>query len=242
MTWQVPGQGGPRDPTAHTPRPPRRRGRYLDKEADPSDRTALESVIDTVRNEKERLEKLEEEIMSNVRSPCRPYLAALAARSAAALAPATTAPATTALATTAPATTALAVTALAATALAATALAATALAAAPLPLRSALLAHNIPSPLGQEGSSRVWAHPLGITHPHPRGTPALMTWQEGPDDPRLEAIYDKLDRMDPTTFDKRAVCATRLPPSARPASSAHPTLPCSLTHRLTRSLAHSHTA
>jgi len=65
---------------------------YLDKEADPSDRTALESVIDTVRNEKERLEKLEEDIMSDV----------------------------------------------------------------------------------------------------------------GPDDPRLEAIYDKLDKMDPTTFDKRA--------------------------------------
>jgi ATP-binding cassette subfamily F protein 2 len=65
---------------------------YLDKEADPSDRTALESVIDTVRNEKERLEKLEENIMS----------------------------------------------------------------------------------------------------------------EEGPDDPRLEAIYEKLDRMDPTTFDKRA--------------------------------------
>ena len=65
---------------------------YLDKEAEPSDRTALESVIDTVRNEKERLEKLEEDIMSN----------------------------------------------------------------------------------------------------------------EGPDDPRLEAIYDKLDRMDPTTFEKRA--------------------------------------
>ena len=39
---------------------------YLDKEADPSDRTALESVIDTVRNEKERLEKLEEDIMSDV--------------------------------------------------------------------------------------------------------------------------------------------------------------------------------
>jgi len=65
---------------------------YLDKEADPSDRTALESVIDTVRNEKERLEKLEEDIMSDV----------------------------------------------------------------------------------------------------------------GPDDPRLEQIYEKLDKMDPTTFDKRA--------------------------------------
>ena len=39
---------------------------YLDKEAEPSDRTALESVIDTVRNEKERLEKLEEDIMSDV--------------------------------------------------------------------------------------------------------------------------------------------------------------------------------
>merc|ERR1719199_1686263 len=35
---------------------------YLDKEAEPSERTALESVIDTVRNEKERLEKLEEDI------------------------------------------------------------------------------------------------------------------------------------------------------------------------------------
>ena len=66
---------------------------YLDKEADPSDRTALESVIDTVRNEKQRLEKLEEDIMSEV----------------------------------------------------------------------------------------------------------------GPDDARLEAIYDKLEKMDPSTFDKRAV-------------------------------------
>jgi len=65
---------------------------YLDKESDPSDRTALESVIDTVRLEKERLEKLEEDIMSDV----------------------------------------------------------------------------------------------------------------GPEDPRLEAIYEKLDKMDPTTFDKRA--------------------------------------
>ena len=65
---------------------------YLDKESDPSDRTALEAVIDTVRNEKERLEELEEDIMSDV----------------------------------------------------------------------------------------------------------------GPDDPRLEAIYEKLDKMDPTTFDKRA--------------------------------------
>jgi hypothetical protein len=27
---------------------------------------------------------------------------------------------------------------------------------------------------------------------------------EGPDDPRLESIYDKLERMDPNTFDKRA--------------------------------------
>ena len=26
----------------------------------------------------------------------------------------------------------------------------------------------------------------------------------GPEDARLEAIYDKLDRMDPTTFEKRA--------------------------------------
>ena len=39
---------------------------FLDKEADPSDRTAVESVIDTVRNEKERLEAMEEEIMSTV--------------------------------------------------------------------------------------------------------------------------------------------------------------------------------
>ena len=65
---------------------------YLDREAEPSDRTALEAVIDTVRNEKERLEQLEEDIMSEV----------------------------------------------------------------------------------------------------------------GPEDPRLEAIYEKLDKMDPTTFDKRA--------------------------------------
>ena len=28
--------------------------------------------------------------------------------------------------------------------------------------------------------------------------------EEGPEDPRLEAIYEKLDKMDPTTFDKRA--------------------------------------
>ena len=65
---------------------------YLDKEADPSERTALESVIDTVRSEKERLEALEEAIMT----------------------------------------------------------------------------------------------------------------ETGPEDPRLEAIYDKLEKMDPTTFDKRA--------------------------------------
>ena len=37
---------------------------YLDKEADPSESTAIDFVIDTVRLEKERLEKLEEEIMS----------------------------------------------------------------------------------------------------------------------------------------------------------------------------------
>jgi ATP-binding cassette subfamily F protein 2 len=65
---------------------------YLDKEAEPEKRSALDCVVDTVRVEKERLEKLEEDIMS----------------------------------------------------------------------------------------------------------------EEGPEDPRLEAIYEKLDRMDPTTFDKRA--------------------------------------
>ena len=37
---------------------------YLDKEADPSESTAIDFVIDTVRHEKERLEKLEEDIMS----------------------------------------------------------------------------------------------------------------------------------------------------------------------------------
>jgi hypothetical protein len=36
---------------------------YLDKEADPSESTAIDFVIDTVRKEKERLEALEEEIM-----------------------------------------------------------------------------------------------------------------------------------------------------------------------------------
>merc|ERR1719183_1804503 len=49
---------------------------YLDKEADPSDRTALESVIDTVRVEKERLEKLEEDIMSTT-GPEDPRLEAI---------------------------------------------------------------------------------------------------------------------------------------------------------------------
>jgi len=65
---------------------------YLDKEAEPMERSAIDCVVDTVRVEKERLEKLEEDIMS----------------------------------------------------------------------------------------------------------------EEGPEDPRLEAIYEKLDKMDPTTFDKRA--------------------------------------
>mmetsp|Transcript_28586 Transcript_28586/g.87476 ORF Transcript_28586/g.87476 Transcript_28586/m.87476 type:complete len:702 (+) Transcript_28586:96-2201(+) len=37
---------------------------FLDREAEPTDRTAVETVIDTVRLEKERLEALEEEIMS----------------------------------------------------------------------------------------------------------------------------------------------------------------------------------
>jgi ATP-binding cassette subfamily F protein 2 len=39
---------------------------FLDREAEPTDRTAMETVIDTVRNEKDRLEKLEEEIMTEV--------------------------------------------------------------------------------------------------------------------------------------------------------------------------------
>ena len=65
---------------------------YLDKEAEPEKRSAIDVVVDTVRLEKERLEQLEEDIMSEV----------------------------------------------------------------------------------------------------------------GPEDPRLEAIYEKLDKMDPTTFDKRA--------------------------------------
>ena len=65
---------------------------FLDKEAEPEDRSAVDVVVDTVRLEKERLEALEEEIMSN----------------------------------------------------------------------------------------------------------------EGPEDPRLDAIYERLDRMDPATFDKRA--------------------------------------
>merc|ERR1719199_942599 len=37
---------------------------FLDREAEPTDRTAMETVIDTVREEKDRLEKLEEDIMS----------------------------------------------------------------------------------------------------------------------------------------------------------------------------------
>lgn len=49
---------------------------YLDKEAEPSDRTALEAVIDTVRNEKERLEALEEQIMTDV-GPEDPRLEAI---------------------------------------------------------------------------------------------------------------------------------------------------------------------
>lgn len=49
---------------------------YLDKEADPSDRTALEAVIDTVRVEKERLEALEEQIMTDV-GPDDPRLEAI---------------------------------------------------------------------------------------------------------------------------------------------------------------------
>eukprot|EP00965_Chrysotila_dentata_P076583 2528557-Pleurochrysis_carterae.AAC.1 len=36
---------------------------FLDREAQPSDKSAVDVVIDTVRLEKERLEKLEEDIM-----------------------------------------------------------------------------------------------------------------------------------------------------------------------------------
>ena len=39
---------------------------FLDREAEPDDRTAMETVIDTVRFEKERLEQMEEDIMSDV--------------------------------------------------------------------------------------------------------------------------------------------------------------------------------
>jgi len=39
---------------------------YLDKEAEPSDKSAVDFVVDTVRLEKERLERLEEEIMTEV--------------------------------------------------------------------------------------------------------------------------------------------------------------------------------
>jgi len=49
---------------------------YLDHEAPPSDRTALQAVIDTVREEKERLEKLEETIMSDT-GPEDPRLEAI---------------------------------------------------------------------------------------------------------------------------------------------------------------------
>ena len=49
---------------------------YLDHEAPPSDRTAIQAVIDTVREEKERLEKLEETIMSDT-GPEDPRLEAI---------------------------------------------------------------------------------------------------------------------------------------------------------------------
>jgi hypothetical protein len=49
---------------------------FLDREAEPTDRTAMETVIDTVRNEKDRLEKLEEEIMTDV-GPEDPRLEAI---------------------------------------------------------------------------------------------------------------------------------------------------------------------
>jgi hypothetical protein len=49
---------------------------YLDKEAEPQERSALDCVVDTVRLEKERLEKLEEDIMSEV-GPEDPRLEAI---------------------------------------------------------------------------------------------------------------------------------------------------------------------
>ena len=49
---------------------------FLDHEAEPSDRSAKDFVIDTVRLEKERLEKLEEDIMSEV-GPEDPRLEAI---------------------------------------------------------------------------------------------------------------------------------------------------------------------
>jgi ATP-binding cassette subfamily F protein 2 len=49
---------------------------FLDHEAEPSDRSAKDFVIDTVRLEKERLEKLEEDIMSDV-GPEDPRLEAI---------------------------------------------------------------------------------------------------------------------------------------------------------------------
>ena len=52
------------------------RCRFLDHEAEPTDRSAVDTVIDTVREEKERLEALEEEIMSTV-GPEDPRLEAI---------------------------------------------------------------------------------------------------------------------------------------------------------------------
>jgi len=49
---------------------------FLDHEAEPTDRSAVDTVIDTVREEKERLEALEEEIMSTV-GPEDPRLEAI---------------------------------------------------------------------------------------------------------------------------------------------------------------------
>lgn len=41
---------------------------HLDGEAEPSDRTALEAVIDHLRNEMKKLEEMEAEIMEEVRT------------------------------------------------------------------------------------------------------------------------------------------------------------------------------
>ena len=59
--------------------------------------------------------------------------------------------------------------------------------------------------VGQQQSQFLCCH---ASHPFSPRSSALRSpcclVQVGPDDPRLEQIYEKLDKMDPTTFDKRA--------------------------------------